>query len=437
MNPSLRNIIPPYFFSCYHWIWAFAGTIRYGFPSRDMTVIGITGTDGKTSSTVFTAAIFEKAGFKVGLVNGLKFKIGEKEWKNVSDNSTPGKWILREFLSQCRKEGCKIVIIEVTSWAISQWRVWGIDFDVVAMTNLTHEHLDLHGSMEKYRDAKGKLFRMLKTSFRKKGVPKVSIVNRDDDHYEYFSSFEADIRYSYGLHPEADFIAKDIALSGQVLTYTLVQHHASKGQVKVSIPALFQVPNTLVAIACAASQNISFSMIFDGIASVTHIPGRMEIIDMEQPFSVIVDYAHTPWGFHELFRTARMMSPKGNIIAVYGATGGRDVSRRPLMGKVAGEMVDFSILTTEDPRFEDPEKIASDIEVGLQEAGGKKGEEYEVVIDRAAAIRQAFQRARPGDVVLLCSMGHQTSMYVKEKKVHWDDREEARKALKDLGYGKK
>lgn len=431
----LRKFLPSWMFLIYHRMIAVTAAIFYRFPSRKIKVIGITGTDGKTTSTFFTTAILQSAGKKVAMVNGLQFQIGEKTWKNSSDNSTPGRFVMQKFLKDAVEAGCEYVVIEVTSWGIEQWRVWGIDFDTVAITNFSHEHLDLHGSMQNYRSAKGKLFAWLSKGYKKDGVQKTAIVNRDDKEYEYFSSFAADRHIRFGIEQDADVMATSVKIDADHASFDL-EYQGSKTTISLPLAAKFNVYNALLASAVALSFDIDLNSIQKGLQSVQSVPGRMESIEAGQSFQVIVDYAHTPEGMKSLFETARdRIGNDGRVIAVYGATGGRDKSRRPLIGKVAGKLVDVSILTTEDPRTEDPMDIAKEIEVGLKEVGAKEGKNYIFEIDRADALRRAFEMATEKDIVLLCSLGHQTQMYVGQGKVEWSDSGKAKEILSEMGYG--
>lgn len=431
---SLKAYIPAWGKSLSHRIIAVLAAIFYRFPSRKLKVIGITGTDGKTSSTIFTTAILRAAGKKVAMVNGLQFQVGEKTWKNSSDNSTPGRFMMQSFLRQAVDAGCEYAVIEVTSWGIEQSRVWGVDFDAVGITNFSHEHLDLHGSMENYKRAKGKLFAQLMKSKKKKEVSKIAVLNKDDDEYAYFSSFPADRHIAYSIQEQADLWASDIHIDNRYASFHL---HAGDQVVNIelSLPAKFNVYNALLAASLTRGLGIQMPSIKKGLESVTYIPGRMESIDEGQPFQVIVDYAHTPEGLKNLFMSARERIPEsGKVIAIYGATGGRDPSRRPLIGNVAGQLVDMSILTIEDPRKEDPMDIAKDIEKGLKAQHKEFEKDYIFQMDRRAAIRKAFEMAGSEDIVLLCSLGHQTQMYVGDGKVDWDDREQARQVLSEMGY---
>lgn len=431
----LRKITPKFAKKIYHKSLAMLAAFIYRFPSHKIKIIGITGTDGKTTTCFLTTSILDEAGFKVAECSGIRFKIGEREWKNKTDNTTPGRFKLRKFISKAVKEKCDFLVLEVTSWAISQNRVWGISFDKVLLTNLTYEHLDLHGTMDEYRKAKGTLFKNLSKSKRKKNVSKVSIVNNDDNDAKYFLSFDADEKITYGERTNADIMAENIYPQRDRIEFDLVVNGGRK-KVSFKLPGMYNVYNALAASSVAVSEGIDLEVIKKGIEKLEYIPGRMERINEGQDFTVVVDFAHTPNGMRELFSAARkMISENNKVIGIYGATGGRDKQKRPLIGEAVGDLVDFSILTTEDPRNEDPRKIANDIEVGLKKKGKVLGRDYTFVIDRAKAIAHGVKIAQKGDIILICSMGCYECMYVGDGKIPWDDRLEAKKALKE--YSKK
>lgn len=428
-----KNLIPKSLKRLYHFGWALLSIIIFGRPSKKLKVIGVTGTDGKTTTTTLLYSILKESGQKVAMINGLNYALPSKEWKNHSDNSTPGKFEIRKFLKQAVKENCETVILEVTSWGIQQYRVYGIAFDVAVFTNFSYEHLDLHGSLRRYRKMKGKLFKYLYKSYRKNGQAKVAVVNKDDKNYEYFASFPKDKLFDYSITQEATVQAiknddyKDSSFQ--------LKFGNQIKPVKLALKGDFNISNALAAATAALSVGVTLDAVVQGLEKVDTVPGRMEFIKKGQPFYLIVDFAHTPNGFRSLFLEARELVGKDHkIIAVYGATGGRDRGRRSMVGKVAGELIDFSVLTSEDPRTEDPEKIAQEIAVGLKKRNKHFSKDYNFIKDRAEAIQYACKIAQPGDAVLLCSMGDYDVMYVGTGKVEWSDRGEAKKALKSFGY---
>lgn len=405
----------------YHLAWALLSILIYGKPSKKLTVIGITGTDGKTTTSTMLYEILKTAGKKVAMINGLQFVLPSKSWKNHSDNSTPGKFIIRKFLREALKENCEYVILEVTSWGIEQFRVFGIDFDVAVITNLTYEHLDLHGSMNRYKKMKGRLFAH---------NPKVSVVNADDDFVDYFASFKSEKKFVYSR------VNSDLAnVQAENINGTdfELQYNGQTFPVSLKIKGDFNISNALAASSAAIGLGVTLSDITKALSAIKNIPGRMEFINEGQDFFVVVDFAHTPNGFESLFKAARkIVGPDNNVIAVYGATGGRDQGRRPMVGEIAGNLVDFSVLTSEDPRTEDPKAIADQIITGLAKQGKQVDKDYTFIKDRAEAILYACKKAKNGDIVLLCSMGDYDVMYVGEGKVKWSDRQAAKDAIKQV-----
>lgn len=414
----------------YHLAWSLGALLRYGNASKRMIVIGVTGTDGKTTTTTLIHSILKTAGKRVAMINGLRCVLPSKAWKNASDNSTPGHGAVYAFLKQAADEGCEYAIVEVTSWGLDQFRVWGIAFDVVVLTNLTYEHLDLHGSMDAYKQAKGRLFKQLATA-QKTGQRKTAIVNADDESAEYFKALSVDQTITYGVDAQADIMAKEVKAMPKA-RFTALENDAQQ-PIELQLVGRFNVSNALAAASVGRALGLSWEVIAKGLQAVPGVPGRMEFVNAGQPFHVIVDFAHTPNGFKVLFEAAKDLAGKEHkVIAVYGATGGRDKGRRPMVGELAAEMIDFSVLTTEDPRHEDPEMIAKDIEKGLNKKGAQQGKDYLFIKDRAEAILYAVKKAKPGDVVLLCSMGDYDVMYIGDGKVAWSDREAAKGALKTL-----
>lgn len=432
MKSTIKKLIPSSLKRLYHFGWALLSIARYGRPSKKLKVIGVTGTDGKSTTTTLIHAGLKEAGYKVAMINGLVFSLPNKEWPNKSDNSTPGKFAIRSFLTQAVQEQCDVVILEITSWGLEQYRVFGIVFDVAVITNFAHEHLDLHGSMERYREMKGKLFEYLQSA-RKPDQPKVSVINVDDEEAEYFLRFQSDQIITYSQEKGANLQATQIEQRPD-LSFQL-NRDGELYPVEMKLKGQFNVSNTLAAIGACLAVGADVKKVIAGVQSVEQVPGRMEFIDYGQPFSVIVDFAHTAQGFEAMFASARkMIEPGKKIIAVYGSAGGRDPGRRKMIGELAGEMINFSVLTVDDPRNEDPKAIADEIISALQSKGKKEEQDYVFIKDRAEAIAKGIQMAQEGDVVMSLSMGDYDVMYVGDGKVSWSDRGAAQAALEKLGY---
>jgi UDP-N-acetylmuramoyl-L-alanyl-D-glutamate--2,6-diaminopimelate ligase len=429
----IKLLMPP-LKRLYHFSWALLSILVYGRPSKQIKVIGVTGTDGKTTTSTLIQAGLKEAGLKVAMLNGLEFSLPSKEWKNKSDNSTPGRLVIRKFLRQAVKENCDVVILEVTSWGLEQYRVFGVAFDIAVITNFAHEHLDLHGSMQRYRQMKGKLFKALKSS-KKPGQPKIAVINKDDESYSFFARFKTDQIFSYGVKNKADFTASAIEQRPE-LSFE-VFHKGTKYHADLQMKGSFNVSNVLASIAACHGVGVDEQTALAGMAKVTQVPGRMEFIDLGQPFHVVVDFAHTAQAFEAIFDSARKMVGRTNkVIAVYGSAGGRDPGRRQMIGELAGRMIDYSVLTTDDPRKEDPKKIADEIISALKERGKREDDDYEFVKDRGEAIKRGVELATEGDIVLTLSMGDYEVMYVGSGKVKWSDRDAAKSALQNLGFSK-
>lgn len=406
----------------------------HGHPGRQMRMIGVTGTDGKTTTATLIHAALAAAGAKVALITTVQAQFGAEAWDTGLHTTTPDAPDLQRLLAEVRDRGAEAVVLEVTSHGLAQHRVDGSEFDVAVLTNVTSEHLDYHGTWEEYRAAKGRLFRLLSHSARKPGVPKVAVLNRDDPSYDYFRAFAADAHWSYGFSPEADVRAEDVMVGRDGVRF-VARTPLGKVEVRSPLPGRFNVHNLLAALAAALAQGVNPKDARRGLEAVRGVPGRMEQVDLGQPFDVVVDFAHTPNALARALETARAVS-RGRVIVAFGCAGLRDREKRPRMGAVAARLADLTILTAEDPRTESLEAILEAIAAGCREAGGREGETFWRVPDRAEAIRKAVGLARPGDLVLIAGKGHERSMCFGTEEVPWSDHEAARAALEDLGYGK-
>lgn len=437
MKKYLKTILPPGVILFSHKLRAIFANLRFGFPGKKMIMIGITGTNGKTTTANLVKAILEEAGFRVGMISTVNISIAGKEEVNETKMTTLSPFRLQALLAQMVKAKCQYAIVEVTSHALIQHRVWGIPFDIAVLTNVTHEHLDYHKNMEEYKKAKALLFADLKKSYYKDGVQKVIIINRDDSSFSYFNKFEADYKLRYGI------LGGDI--STKKTTYTPAYSHfyvtSPKGdkEIKLNIPGRFNVQNALAAIAIGLSQGIPLEICRKGLAKVKLVPGRVEKIDAGQPFTVIVDYAHTPDALKKLYETLSSLRPN-RIIAVLGACGDRDQSKRPILGALAARIADIVFVTNEDPYTEDPQKIidevASGVPKGRKNKNLKLGRDYFKILDRGEALKKALLSAGPGDLVIVTGKGAEQCIVVGEEKVPWDDRKIIKKILSELGYKK-
>jgi UDP-N-acetylmuramoyl-L-alanyl-D-glutamate--2,6-diaminopimelate ligase len=419
---------------------AYLAAAWYGFPSQKLTVIGVTGTDGKTTTTSLIFNILKAAGFRAGMISTVSAIIGERELDTGFHVTTPDAPDVQRFLADMVTAGLTHAVIETTSHGLAQYRVDACNFSVAAVTNITHEHLNFHGSYEAYRAAKARLFEMLPASG-------CSILNRDDSSYDFLASVCGQrpmIRY--GFHADAELRPLAVTYAPGGLRFTV----AGAGErFKLESPLVgdFNISNILAAIGvtvCALGVSIESAQ--RGIVTMRGVPGRMERIDLGQDFTAIVDFAHTPNALRVALQTVRKgISPSsgsqngtagtqaaGRVIAVFGSAGARDVTKRRLMAEVSAELADISILTAEDPRSESLEGILAEMAAGAESRGGEEGKTFYRIPDRGEAIRFAVSLARPGDVVIVCGKGHEQSMCFGDTEYPWDDRIAMRAALSKL-----
>ncbi len=404
-----------------------------GFPARQLKVIGVTGTDGKTTTTRLIANILRTAGRETGSVDTVAAFIGGRERDTGFHTTTPDAPDLQAYLAEMVEAGAEYAVIEATSHGLAQHRVAACEFDVAVVTNITHEHLDYHGSYEAYREAKAMLFRALSTSFRKEGVRKVAILNADDRSYEYLRAIPADWQIAYGLGEGADFTARNIQDTPSGLRFVAVGLGVEIPIVSPLVGA-YNVYNILAAVAAARSQGVPEGAICQGVETMRGVTGRMERIDRGQPFTVIVDFAHTPYSLESALQAARKLT-EGRVIVVFGCAGLRDRLKRPWMGEIAGRLADRTIITAEDPRTEPLEAIMEEIAAGCRKAGRTEGEGFWRIGDRAEAIRMALAMARPGDLVIVTGKAHERSMCFGTVEYPWSDHEAVYEGLRALGYG--
>ncbi len=414
----IKKIVPRPVWDTAHWLIALAGAIKYKFPSRDLIVIGVTGTNGKSTVVQLLHDIFSGFGLNVASTSTIRFRIKDKVVDNKLKMTMPGRLALPKFLREAALAGCQYAILEVTSEGLKQHRADFINFDVAVLTNVRPEHIESHGSFEKYRAAKEVLFAKLKN--RKDKTKKISVVNLDDPSVFYYSRYSADQKIGYGLFKEnirpevkKTFIPENIKFSKSGADFIL------EGEEYTS-PLLgdFNLYNVLAALAVARAFEIPAKVIKESIANFKGAPGRLEVLQKD-PFWVVIDYAHTPDALESIYRVAKSfwVGNGHKLIGVLGATGGgRDKWKRPQMGAIAERFCDEIFLTDEDPYTEDPEHIIKDISRGLKEKS------YKIIMDRRLAIREALQSAQAGDVVLITGKGAEKTMMTRFGSLDWDER---------------
>jgi UDP-N-acetylmuramyl-tripeptide synthetase len=405
----------------------------HGWPARRLRVVGVTGTDGKTTTVHLVAAVLEAAGRRCALLSSAELRCGGRPRVNATHMTTLEAPEIQAFLAEALEAGDQWVVLEASSHGLALHRVDACEFDVAAFTTLGRDHLDFHGSLEEYRAAKGRLFRLLDES-ADKGVPKTAVLNADDPASDYFRGLTAASVVTYGLEAPADVTAHDVRAEGLAMSFELAGPFGGV-PVKTRLAGRYNVYNCLAAAAVGLSQGLSAEEVKRALESVSGVPGRMELIDAGQPFAVVVDIASTPQALTNVLgvlRTACLpvgQTGRGRLWAVFGCAGERDPGRRDGMGRVAGCLADFTVLTNEDPRSEDPDAIIEAIAVGLREAGRREGDDFVRIPDRRQAIAYAFERAGDGDVVLLAGKGSEQTMVFGDQHVPWDERAVARELL--------
>jgi len=430
MKSFLRKILPYAFILWTHQLRALLAAVIFGFPARHVKVIGITGTNGKTTTANMVARILEEANYKVGLATTINFKIGNKEWVNKTKMTTVSPFMLQKFMRDCVKANCHWVVLETTSHAIAQYRNWSVNYDLAVLTNITHDHLDYHKTYEEYRNTKAKIFSRGKS---------INIINTDDKSFGYFRDLPAQRTITYGIeNPEKgraerpEILAKKILLEAGGSLFTVV---TPSGQIAIDLklPGKFNIYNALAAISVAYAMDIHLTLAKQALESIDNVPGRMEKVDLGQSFTVLVDYAHTPDALEKIYQTLDI-AKRARIISVLGSCGDRDKSKRPILGALAGKFADIVIVTNEDPYTEDPEKIIEEVSSGVPRGADSKkpkvlGENFFKLLDRREAIEKAIKMAYKDDIVLITGKGAEECMVWGDKKLPWSDKKIAKEIL--------
>ena len=417
--------------------FAWLNAAWYGYPARQLIMIGVTGTDGKTTTTNLIHSILTAANIKAGMISTVNAVIGDRVLDTGLHTTTPDADAIQRYLREMVDAGMTHCVLEATSHGLAHQRVTGCEFDIAVVTNITHEHLDVHGSLDAYRAAKGLLFQSL-AGAADKGLPKAAILNFDDSSYPYLrewieqSAANSPTRsaiYTYAICCPADCAALDIDYRPDAIHFTAFM---TEGQIEIASPLVgeYNVSNCLAAItATVKGLGIDLAHVRSGVAALSGIPGRMERIHEGQAYTAIVDFAHTPNALDRAIAAARTMT-EGRVIVAFGCAGLRDVDKRTLMGEVAGRAADKIILTAEDPRTESLAEILAVTAQAVADQGRTEGVDFWRVPDRGAALALACSLARPGDVVLACGKGHEQSMCFGDVEYTWDDRAALRAAIK-------
>jgi len=435
LKSKIKKLIPERLISFYHFCLAFLAAFWYGFPSKKMIVIGVTGTKGKTSAVNFIWSVLNAAGFKAGFIGTANIRIGDIEMLNKYHMTMPGRFILQGFLKKMLETGCEYCIVETTSEGIKQWRHYGIFYDIAIFTNLSPEHLQSHGnSFEKYKAAKGKMFTSLAHSGRKiingKKIEKIIIANCDNPHAKYYLNFRADKKLTFGLSEGVDFRAREIKSTPDGLLFLV-----GANLYNINILGNFNVYNALPAIIIGSLIGISHNKIQEGLKNLKVIPGRMEKIDEGQKFLVFVDYAHEKEGMNAVLDTARdlVKGNGGRVVVLLGAEGGgRDKAKRPALGEISAKKADFVVISNTDPYEDDPKEICEDIAVVAEKFGKIRNKDLFIIEDRREGIRKALSLANKNDVILITGKGAEQSIIIGGKRYSWDDRVVVREELNKI-----
>jgi UDP-N-acetylmuramoyl-L-alanyl-D-glutamate--2,6-diaminopimelate ligase len=435
MKSLVKRLLPKSFLRAYHRALPAAAAWYYGYPSEKMVVIGVTGTNGKTTVCNMIGSVLRAGGHHVGVTTTANFQIDCEDRLNDTKMTMLGRTRLQKMMADMVKAGCTHAVIETSSEGIKQNRHLDIAYDVAVFTNLTPEHLESHGGFENYKKAKGRLFDRLSElpvkNVAGKDVSKAIVSNLDSPYAGYFLSFAAHQKYGF---THGDSSAPEGTESVRAKSIDLRPNDscfAVEGQdFKVNMPGIFNVENALAAISVGLSQGVRLAEAAEGLADLRGVPGRMEFIELGQPFKALIDYAPEPESFRRLYE-ALVMHPRNRTIHVLGSCGGgRDSGRRPVLGKLGAKNADVVIVTNEDPYDDDPMQIIEEVAEGARSEGKKDGEDLLVIEDRREALRKAVELAREGDLVVATGKGSEQAICVAGgKKVPWDDRKELRDAI--------
>ncbi|VBB06224.1 folylpolyglutamate synthase signature 1 [Lucifera butyrica] len=411
--PSTRaamQVVGPYFFD---------------YPARKMRLIGVTGTNGKTTTTYLIRHILQQAGFKVGLIGTIQTMIGERILP--VKNTTPDVVDLQGILADMAASGMDYAVMEVSSHALSLGRVSGCEFDTAVFTNMTQDHLDFHITFEHYAAAKSLLFQSLDQGAVKEG--KTAVINIDDPSSGVMLRAAHCRTIRYAVKQPADLRAQEVEVRDDGARFRLTGEFGD-WPFHLKITGVFNIYNVMAAVGATLAEGVDLPVIRLAVESFQSVPGRFELVKAGQPFTVIVDYAHTPDGLENILRTAQQFAEK-KMIVVFGCGGDRDKTKRPIMGRLAAQYADVIIATSDNPRTEDPETILQEIEIGIRE-GLTAGKQYESIVNRRDAIHRALHLAQDGDIVIIAGKGHETYQILKDRTISFDDREVVREIIKEM-----
>ncbi len=428
----LKTHIPAKWLLPYHYALARFAAFFYGHPARELIVIGVTGTNGKTTTTYLTAKALEASGYQTGCTTTALMKVGEKEWINRTKMTMPGRFFIQRMLREMVKAGCKYAVIETSSQGLVQYRHLGLEYDVAVFTNLTPEHLEAHGGFEAYKQAKAVLFKAVTETAAKtiqgKRIPKAFVLNSASDHADFYASQGPEVKKCwYGFQEGKD----DLAATNVVYQAKSTTCRVDGASLSLSLPGKHNLENALAALGVCRVLGVDLKAGAKKLSEVPGVPGRLERVELGQPWTVVIDYAYEPEALQKCLDALKVVPHKRLIHVLGSCGGGRDVSRRPLLGAFAAKYADIAIVTNEDPYDEDPQGIIDHIIAGAVTAG-RKGQEDGIysILDRQAAINKAMELAEPGDLVLLTGKGCEPWICVANgEKLAWDERAAAEQAI--------
>ena len=397
----------------------------YDYPASKMRMIGVTGTNGKTTTTHIIAHLLRSQGYTVGVIGTVHILIDDQSYP--IHNTTPDVADLQQILQQMVDAGVTHCIMEVSSHALALGRTAGVEYDTAVFTNLTQDHLDFHKTFDNYLAAKAKLFKQVSASYQVK-EGKGAVINVDDAYGQSIVDVTTSPMITYSTEGKGSMNASDLTVTAKSSKFTL-NYDGKSYPISTKIAGMFNVYNTLAAVGATLYEGLSMEEIVKGLATFTAVPGRFELIEEGQDFAVVVDYAHTPDGLENILQTAKKIV-ENRILVVFGCGGDRDATKRPIMGRIAAQFGDRVFVTSDNPRTEDPVQIVKDVEVGVRE-GLHDDVTYEVIVDRREAIHKAIAEATTSDVVIIAGKGHEDYQILKDETIHFDDREVAREALKE------
>lgn len=412
----------------YHLARAIIANIKYGFPSKGMTIIGVTGTNGKTTTSNIIAEWLRASGKKVFMFTTVNIIVGDEVFTNHTKMTSPDAFELQKWLQIAKKEGCEIAVIETASHGIKMNRIWGIDYDICVLTNITQDHLDLHKTMDDYVNTKLQIFKKLMYYQRKPGVKKTWIINAESDYKERFLAETYDSLFTYGRWYDANVKAIDIKNTKNAMSFR-VSMPWQDINVETKLRWDFNVSNILAAISVFASLWIDRKTIEEIIPTIHVIPGRMEEVKSKDGFSIFIDYAHTADALENVLGTLQEMKWKGRVITVFGCTGDRDTSKRPVMGQVVSKLSDVVLVTQDDDYTENTGKIIKDILPGIDR---KQWEDFWIIPDRREAIRTALVMAKKDDIILIAGKWDEHALITNQGPVEWHEKTIVEEMLKEI-----